>query len=172
MNIIKELRTKTKLSQSAFACKFKVPIKTLQKWEQGISKPLPYLISLIQNEINIEEFIDISKYMIKPKNTFRPVITCSFKNIDKIHPSQQQRVADIIDTLKKYKQVKKIIIFGSSLTYKCHYNSDIDIYVELSEEINVKKYNIDCRVDFWTNYTIEPIMYEEVINKGVCVYVC
>ena len=33
---IKELRQLTKLSQSKFASKYNIPIKTLQNWEQGV----------------------------------------------------------------------------------------------------------------------------------------
>lgn len=50
MNIsdrIKELRKKTGLSQSKFAAKFGIPVRTLQQWEQGISAPPEYLVRMM-----------------------------------------------------------------------------------------------------------------------------
>ena len=44
---IKELRKKTGLSQSRFAAKFEIPVRTLQQWEQGISAPPEYLVRMM-----------------------------------------------------------------------------------------------------------------------------
>ena len=62
------------------------------------------------------------------------------------------------------------MIFGSSITYKCNYDSDIDMYVELSKDENVKTYNVDCPVDFWTNFNVPQEMLSEIKSKGVVVY--
>ena len=45
---IKEIREHTGLSQSAFARATGVPVRTLQQWEQGRSKPPAYVESLIE----------------------------------------------------------------------------------------------------------------------------
>lgn len=170
MEDIKQTRKKTKLSQSEFSEKFGIPVRTLQKWEQKESDPLPYLLSLIQNEISLEEYIDITKYQFVPQNYFRKIIKNTFKNITKIHPIQQDNVYQIIEALKKYQEVQKIIIFGSSTTYRCNYDSDLDVYVELSSRKNVKTYHLDCPVDFWTNFTVEQEMLEHIQETGVIVY--
>jgi len=170
MNKIKEIRNSTKLSQSKFADKFGIPKRTLQKWEQQQADPLPYLMALIEEEISLEQYLDMTKYMIKPSNTFKRVIKGNYKNINHIHPLQQKRVEDIINALKEFAEVQNITIFGSSTTYKCNYDSDIDVYVELDKDINVKKYNVDCPVDFWTNYTVDSNMLKEIKLKGVRVY--
>lgn len=55
---IKELRKLTKLSQSKFAAKFHIPLKTLQSWEQGIRKPTEYTLYMLEQLIlkdNTEE---------------------------------------------------------------------------------------------------------------------
>ena len=167
---IKELRKQIKLSQSEFAKKYGIPVRTLQKWEQGAAEPLPYLMSLIQDEISEEEYINVSKYFIEPKNTFKVVRKNRFKNIQHIHPIQQARIEQILENLKQYESVKKVVVFGSSVTYKCNYDSDIDLYVELSKDENVKTYDVDCPVDFWTNFNVPPAMLEEIKSKGVVVY--
>lgn len=50
-NNIKELREMTGLSQSEFASKYKIQKRTLQNWEQGISKAPEYFINLLSKDI-------------------------------------------------------------------------------------------------------------------------
>ena len=52
---IKELRKKTGLSQSRFAAKFEIPVRTLQQWEQGISAPPEYLVRMMAYIMRLEE---------------------------------------------------------------------------------------------------------------------
>lgn len=52
---IKELREKTGLSQSRFAARFGIPVRTVQQWEQGVYKPLPYVVSMIERIMELEE---------------------------------------------------------------------------------------------------------------------
>lgn len=167
---IKELRKKKKMTQKEFADCFNIPLRTIQKWEQHDSEPLPYLISLIQDEITEEEYFDVTKYMRKPQKIFNVVNKHRFRNNERIHPLQQQTIEEILKTLKDYKEVKRVIVFGSSTEERCNYESDIDLYVELSSEASIKKYNVEKPVDLWTNYTVSPEMYEEIKKKGVVVY--
>ena len=53
---IKELRKKTKMSQSEFSSYFGISIRTLQQWEQGRRTPPPYLIGLMERILNLEFF--------------------------------------------------------------------------------------------------------------------
>ena len=52
---IKALRKKTGLSQSKFAAKFGIPVRTLQQWEQGISAPPEYLVRMIAYIMELEK---------------------------------------------------------------------------------------------------------------------
>ena len=52
---IKELRKKTGLSQSKFAAKFGIPVRTLQQWEQGKSAPPEYLVRMMAYIMLLEE---------------------------------------------------------------------------------------------------------------------
>lgn len=52
---IKELRSRTGLSQSKFAAKFGIPVQTLQGWESGRYEPAAYLINIIERDILQEE---------------------------------------------------------------------------------------------------------------------
>jgi|GEM_PF-142535 len=48
---IRELRDSMGLSQSKFAKLYHIPLSTLQKWEQGGSKPPEYVIELLSMQI-------------------------------------------------------------------------------------------------------------------------
>lgn len=167
---IKELRKKKRMTQKEFGEYFGIPLRTIQKWEQHDSEPLTYLISLIQDDIEDEDFCDVSKYLRKPQKTFRITNSKKYMNNERIHPIQQKRVQDIIESIKEYAEVEKIYIFGSSVEERCTYESDIDVYVELTKDINVKNYNVDVPVDFWTNFNVDNEMLKEIKSKGVIVY--
>ncbi len=44
---IKELRENTGLTQKAFATKYGIPLGTLRRWEQGESRPAPYILGML-----------------------------------------------------------------------------------------------------------------------------
>lgn len=47
------MREKTGLSQSKFAALFKIPIKTLQAWEQERSNPPEYVVIMMERLLAI-----------------------------------------------------------------------------------------------------------------------
>lgn len=55
---IKDLRTSLGLSQSKFGLKFNIGVGTIQHWEQGISTPPDYVITMIQTIIEQEQEIE------------------------------------------------------------------------------------------------------------------
>lgn len=63
---IKQLRLLTRLTQRDFAEKFDIPLKTLQKWEQGTSKPASYIPEMIYTILLMELKL----------NTFYPHMNC------------------------------------------------------------------------------------------------
>ena len=54
---IKEIRNLTGLSQTAFANKFGIPLRTYQSWELGERKPPEYVLTMIIRLIDQEEQI-------------------------------------------------------------------------------------------------------------------
>lgn len=53
-SIIKELRSKTGLSQKKFADKFEIPVASLQNWEAGRTSPPPYVLFMIKSILALE----------------------------------------------------------------------------------------------------------------------
>jgi DNA-binding transcriptional regulator YiaG len=52
---IKELRQQYNLSRQQFCEYFKIPYRTLQDWELGVSKCPEYLLELIEYKLNKEK---------------------------------------------------------------------------------------------------------------------
>ena len=52
---VKELRAQTGLSQSQFAARFQIPVRTLQQWEQGRQEPPAYVVAMIQIILEYEK---------------------------------------------------------------------------------------------------------------------
>ena len=95
-----------------------------------------------------------------------------FLNINKIFPTQQEAVAEMIEVCKKIPNIRKIIIFGSSVTPRCTPESDIDIYFETAKEMN-KWPSIGSHTvvfDKWDNFTVDKNLYDEIMKTGVLVY--
>ena len=169
MNKIKKLRNMTGLSQSEFAKKYNISVRTLQQWEQNISNPLEIVINLIEKDIQYNSTLR-HLYKNKSKN-WKVCINNPFMNTNKIYPIQQRKVRELInDITKNNKDIKKIVIFGSSINDKCHIGSDVDIYVESdSKQIKINEQH-DFEYDLWTNYSVDERLKKEIEKKGVIVY--
>lgn len=170
--MIKKLREKTGLSQRKFAEELGIPVRTIQEWEQGRSRPPAYVINMIKKIIDIDN-INNFQYIenkVKVKTEFKVCIDNPFPNCKKIYPIQQRKVKQLYDILSQNDNVTKIIVFGSSVTQSCHIGSDVDIYCEIKKYI----YPINCALDFpfdlWTNFTVDERLKSEIDKKGVIIY--
>ena len=57
MNAIRELRSTTKMSQNKFATYLGIPVANIQHWEQGVTNPPTYVISLISRVMRNDGYI-------------------------------------------------------------------------------------------------------------------
>ena len=90
------------------------------------------------------------------QNEWKSFLKTPFKNCRYIYPIQQKKVEKMINHLKNNDNVIKIIVFGSSVTSKCHAGSDVDFYVEVKEDKRIitliphgKKYEEVCEAVVW-----------------------
>lgn len=168
MENIAKLRKKTGLSQKQFSDKYHLSVRTLQQWEQGISKPLDSLVMLISKDIENSQGL---RFKYKPKNTnvWKICIEKPFLNCERVYPIQQRKVNSLINDLTANNSIDRIIIFGSSVTDRCHIGADVDIYVESEDDIKLN--NIyDFEYDLWTNKSADERLKKEISSKGVIVY--
>jgi len=163
---IKELREKEKLSQSRFAKKYGMSKRTLQQWEQARSTPPCYLEELIKMA-QTPEILSLKTDTTKP---FRICIKDPFPNCSKIYPLQQKKIRAILDAVKDDLNVKRVMIFGSSTTYSCTIDSDVDVFIELKKDRPIDISGISYEFDLWTNYNVDERLLKEIEKTGVKVY--
>lgn len=99
-------------------------------------------------------------------------VTKPFKNINLIFPTKQKDVRKMIEVCKKDKNIRKIIIFGSSTTSLCTPWSDIDIYFEFKKEPNSypSTGSNNAVFDKWDNFTVDDRLLDEIKKTGVVVF--
>ena len=100
------------------------------------------------------------------------VVSEPFRNAALIFPTKQRAVKSMVDVCKEDKNVKRLIIFGSSVTAACHIWSDIDAYFEIEHEVdNLPLTGTDNQAwDRWSNFTVDNQLKEEILQTGVVVY--
>lgn len=96
----------------------------------------------------------------------------TFKHANRVHPIMQKRVQKILEELSGDSNIKKIVLYGSSLEFRCNSNSDIDLYIEkINTDLPLKKEpEIDCEVDIITNLDHKSRLYEEINKTGLLLY--
>lgn len=55
INPVKDLRSRTKLSQAKFAEEYHIPRRTVENWESGVREPPEYVLRLLERAVN-EDF--------------------------------------------------------------------------------------------------------------------
>ncbi len=96
--------------------------------------------------------------------TWKICIDQPFMNCRFVYPIQQRKVRALIEELSKS-------VFGSSVSDRCHADSDVDLYVRLKQDqANLITCYFDFAYDLWTNFTIDDRMKEEIRKGGVAVY--
>ena len=171
MESIASLRRSVGMSQSQFAKRFNIPVRTLQQWEQGRSAPPDYVVSMVDEILRRSGVRSKSqKHYIPDRTSWKICIDTPFLNCERIYPIQQRKVKAIIEQALQDPDVQRIIIFGSSVTQACHIGSDVDVYFEMSDNHVPRFEDLDFEYDVWTNFTVDNRLKEEIAKKGVVVY--
>ena len=77
----------------------------------------------------------------------------------------------MVEVCRKDPNVRKLVVFGSSVTAACNPWSDIDIYFDLERETGIFPSSGDRAVfDKWDNYSVSEELLEEIKKTGVVVY--
>lgn len=102
--------------------------------------------------------------------TYKICIPDPFPHCESVFPVQQKKVRIIINRYSGIPQTRKIILFGSSVTTHCNVWSDVDVYVELSEDVPLSKKGFDFDCDLWTTFTADDSLKNEIMRTGLTVF--
>ena len=109
---------------------------------------------------------------------FPVVVHTDCKNINRIYPIKQRQVAAIYDKAKDFDIIRKIIIFGSSVTARCKIDSDLDVCIDADTSDGMKVYDMQKAFGEVCDWNCDMIMYahmgqalrETIQREGVVIY--
>ena len=109
---------------------------------------------------------------------FPVTVKTECKNIDRIYPLKQSQVAKIYSQAGHFPIIRRIIVFGSSVTPRCHIDSDLDICVDADTSDGMKIFEMQKAIGDACDWNCDIVMYadtgsslKETVNReGVVIY--
>jgi predicted nucleotidyltransferase len=95
-----------------------------------------------------------------------------FTHCNRVHPLMQERVQTILEVLSDDSNIHRIVLYGSSLEFRCSSNSDIDLYIEKYDKNQPlkKEPTVDCELDIMMDLDHSSRLYEEIDRTGLVLY--
>lgn len=89
-----------------------------------------------------------------------------------VHPLMQERVQKILTELKKDGNIQRIVLFGSSLEFRCDSFSDLDLYIEKKDPgLPLKSEPVsDCEIDLVMDLDHAGRLYQEIERTGLLLF--
>jgi len=96
----------------------------------------------------------------------------TFLNCNRVHPLMQKRVEKLLDVWKLDTNIRKVVIFGSALEFRCSSRSDLDVYIEKKDTNRplAKEPDLDCALDIVMDLAHDSRLYQEIEKKGLVVW--
>ena len=109
---------------------------------------------------------------------FPVVVESDCRNISRVYPLKQAEAARIYDTAALFPFVKKIYLFGSSVTGRCHIDSDLDICIDVDTKDGMDIFRLQKEIGDICNWNCDMVMYsnigdrlkETITKEGVIIY--
>ena len=101
------------------------------------------------------------------------------KDIDKVNPIKRDMVRMCAQKAGDFFYIKRLIIFGSSLTNECNDESDIDICFDIDDSVSGNElFHMASEINKICDDNCDRLYYhktsgkikDEIDKKGVCVY--
>lgn len=95
-----------------------------------------------------------------------------FPDANRVHPLMQERVERIYRAARMDENLSRLVLYGSSLEFRCSSASDIDLYAESVDPDQPLDFlpDLDCEVDLVTNLPHDSRLYREIDRTGLLLY--
>ena len=190
--ILQEMRKIRGYSQAELARLSGINLRSLQDYEQGhkqiasakgetlyrlsqvlgcaiedIIKDSCLLIEIENyNQINMAERVKAYERAMKKKCDtfvhFPIVVSDDYIDMSKIYPTKQKAVKNIVDQLRSEVSLDKLILFGSSITMRCHKDSDLDFCVGLKQSTVEIKNEISEKIQEACNWSADILWLDRI----------
>ena len=109
---------------------------------------------------------------------FPVVVDSDCMNISRVYPLKQKIVDELHKKAEDFDIVKRIYVFGSSVTPRCNIDSDIDICIDADTSDGMKVFELQKAVGDICDWNCDILMYSNIgsvlkdtIDKeGVVIY--
>ena len=126
---------------------------------------------------------EVSAEMMSVEDTltmkrFPVTVAGDCKNLDRIYPLKQRQVAEIYNRAKNFGKIRRIIVFGSSVTPKCHIDSDLDLCIDADTTDGLSVFQMQKAIGEACDWRCDIVMYPDIGNtlretihrEGVVIY--
>lgn len=104
---------------------------------------------------------------------FEVLIPTDVENINRVHPLKQRDIVCIVQKLRREQEILRIVVFGSSVEFRCSSRSDIDLYIETSDpdfKIVLPYDELISEVDVVRDLDHNTRLFQEIERTGIIVF--
>ena len=120
--------------------------------------------------MNVDDTLTLKRFPV--------ILETDCKNIDRVYPLKQKQISEIAKRAGLFPIVRKITVFGSSVTAKCNIDSDLDLCIEADMSDGLKIFEMQKAFGEACDWKIDIVMYsdigkalrETVLREGVVIY--
>lgn len=95
----------------------------------------------------------------------------TFQNCQHIHPLKQRAVQDLVDQLSLLEGIEDVVIFGSSVEFRCNSYSDLDVCIDGSlDRRELRDFLVKYETDLFFKKDLSERMRQEIEKKGISVW--
>ncbi len=96
----------------------------------------------------------------------------TYPNAKYTHPLKQKDIQIIYDNFLNDKNVKLLVVFGSTVNMVCHSNSDLDLYIEIADKENPPSIpeEVVSEVDLIYDISTTSSLYKSIDRDGIILF--
>lgn len=96
---------------------------------------------------------------------FPIVVKSECKELGRIYPLKQKEAAEIYEIAAQFPFVKRVFVFGSSTTGRCHIDSDLDICIDADTDDGMQIFQLQKAIGDLCNWNCDIVMYSNIGNR-------
>lgn len=96
---------------------------------------------------------------------FPIVVEDEYVDMSRIYPTKQREVKDVLEALRDEETVNDLHLFGSSITIRCHKDSDVDFAVGLTDFSRTVKNHISERIQECCNWKADILWMDRLTEQ-------